>query len=238
MANNPPRQLSLSVALNDAATLANFYRPKGSVLYQVVATLQGGTEPFVYLWGGSGTGVTHLLQAACHQAMGRGLTAQYLPLDELLDYPPSDLLDGMEHMSLVSLDGLQAVAGQARWESALFDFFNRIRDGGNRLLVGANGTPREIGIQLPDLQSRLSWGLTYQLPMLNDAEKVELLCFRAARRGMEISEGVARYVLTHAPRDMHGLIHILECLDGASLEAQRKITVPFIKQVLGIANCE
>ncbi len=240
MTSKTPRQLILGVALNDDATLDNFYLPDGSVLHQVVASLQdmfAATDgSFLYLRGVSGTGVTHLLQAACHQAADTGLSAQYLPLNDLHGYVPAELLDGMEYMSLVSLDNLQAVAGNADWERALFDFFNRIRDQGNRLLIGAAGAAGEIGIQLPDLLSRLNWGIAYQLPVLDDDEKAALLCFRADRRGLEMSENTARYILNRAPRDMHRLVDILENLDKASLEEQRKITIPFIRQVLALSG--
>ena len=231
-----PRQLLLGIALDDQATLDNFYLPPGSPLNQLMALLRhqlmAGQEPFVYLWGSAGSGVTHLLQGACHQAMASGLSVQYLPLDELRDYPPAELLEGMEQMSLVCIDNLQAVAGEAQWEHALFHLFNRIRDQGNRLLVGANASPMRLPVQLPDLQSRLNWGVTWQLPALGDAEKLELLRFCARRRGMEVSEGAASYLLSRAPRDMAQLMTALEQLDSASLEAQRKLTVPFIKATL------
>ena len=231
-----PRQLSLGVALNDEATLSNFYAPDHLPLAQIVSVLRdrliAGEEQFLYLWGAPGAGVTHLLQAACHQAIDAGLDVQYLPLDEMKEYPPQALLDGMEQMSLVCLDNLRAVAGLPEWEQALFDLFNRIRDIGTRLLVGADATARELAVQLPDLQSRLSWGVTFQLPALADDDKVELLRFRAEQRGMEISENAARYILNHAPRDMGELITALNQLDSASLAAQRKLTIPFIKETL------
>lgn len=232
-----PRQLSLGVALNDEATLSNFYAPEQSPQAHAVILLRErlltAVEPFVYLWGASGSGVTHLLQGACHQALDSGLEVQYLPLAELVDYPPEALLEGLEHLDLVCLDQLHAVAGQPGWERALFNFFNRIRDNGNRLLVGANASARELGIELPDLQSRLSWGVTFHLPALTDEDKIALLRFRAELRGMELGENAAKYLLNHGARGVAELIVALDQLDSASLEAQRKLTIPFIKETLG-----
>ena len=231
-----PRQLALGVALKEGATLDNFFIPEHSPLAAVVSVLRhqliSAEQPFVYLWGSAGSGVSHLLQAACHQAIDNGLSVQYLPLDELVSYPPEALLDDLEQVSLVCLDNLQAVVGIAEWEQALFHCFNRLRDQGNRLLVGASASARELPLQLPDLQSRLNSGLTFSLPPLDDSEKRQLLCFCAHNRGMEISDSVASYLLSRAPRDMHQLVAILDQLDSASLQAQRKLTVPFIKTIL------
>lgn len=233
---HPPKQLSLSVALQDEATFANFFAPADSPLVQVVAALQEqlipGQEPFLFVWGATGSGVSHLLQATCHSALDSGLTVQYLPLAELIDYPPEALFDGLEHTDLICLDQLQSIAGNATWEQALFHLFNRLRDSGCRLLVGANASARELGVELPDLQSRLSWGATFHLPLLSDDHKVSLLILRAAERGMEVGDNVARYILNHGARDLSALIAVLDQLDKASLQAQRKLTIPFIKEIL------
>ena len=61
---------------------------------------------------------------------------------------------------------------------------------------------------------------------------------RAKARGMVLNEAVSNYLVTHYPRDTRTLFKLLEMLDRQSLEAQRKLTIPFIKEVLaGQALC-
>jgi DnaA family protein len=67
---------------------------------------------------------------------------------------------------------------------------------------------------------------------LSDPEKSLALQLRAKQRGLSLSQDVANYLLTHAPRDMGQLFMLLERLDLASLQRQRKITIPFVKEVL------
>ncbi|MGQ9425963.1 DnaA regulatory inactivator Hda [Gilvimarinus sp. F26214L] len=231
-----PRQLSLSVSLHDEATFANFYLPPESPNRQAVAALErqfGGGERFIYLWGAPGAGLTHLLQAACHKAAGEGRSAQYLPLRELAGFAPEALFEGLETQDLICLDSLEAVAGLPHWEEALFGLFNRVHDAGKHMVFSAGSSPQSLPLQLEDLRSRLSWGVVFHLEVLDDEEKQRALQARARRRGMEMSREVAQFILSRSPRDMNELFYLLNRLDEQSLQEQRKLTIPFVKQVLG-----
>ena len=186
----------------------------------------------LYLWGGPGTGRSHLLQAACHRMAEVGSLAMYLPLADVLDHGP-DLLEGMEQFDLLCLDQLDALVGDAAWEEALFHLYNRLREQGGRLLVAAASAPRVMGFELPDLASRLAWGLVFQLQSLGDEDKQQMLMLRAELRGLQLGEEVARYMLNRGARGMGELFKALEQLDQASLQAQHRLTIPFVKRVMG-----
>ncbi len=232
-----PQQLSLRINLNDDATLENFFLQEQDVNRQVATVLREqlliGEQPFVYLWGAVGSGVSHLLQASCHQASAQGLSSQYLPLRELLDYPPEQLLEDLEQLTLVCLDDVQVISGHADWERALFDLYNRIKDANGCLLLGADCSAREMPLQLPDLQSRFGWGPVFQLASSDDDKKRQILQFRASRRGMELSDDVACYLTNRTARGLAELMGCLDILEDASLEARRKLSIPFVKQVFG-----
>lgn len=219
------QQLPLRIGLRDSATFGNFYAgPNAAALH----ALELGLEPFLYLWGGDGSGRSHLLQAACHAVSEAGGLCAYLPLAECAAMLP-ELLEGMEEMSLLCLDDIEYVAGNRGWELALFHLYNRMRDGGRRMVVAGNAAPAALGIELPDLVSRLGWGPVFQLQPLSDEQKSAALRLRARQRGMELSVEVADYLLNHASRDMHDLYALLERLDEGSLAAQRKLTIPFVR---------
>ena len=133
------------------------------------------------------------------------------------------------------LDDIQAIAGNPEWEQALFHLYNRVRDTGKTiLLMASRQAPSKAQIQLPDLKSRLSWGLVFQLNGLNDELKSTALQERAQKLGFKLSNKAALFLLNRSTRSMHDLYQILDRLDKASLEAQRQITIPFIKSILGI----
>ncbi len=220
-------QLPLRIGLRDSATFSNFYPGANA---SACHTLQQGGEPFIYLWGATGTGKSHLLQAACHAVSAEGGQAIYLPLDE--PGVAAEMLDGLEGMALVCLDGVQVVAGDPKWETALFHLYNRLRDSGHRMLAAGTAAPSALGLTLPDLLSRLGWGPVFQLQPLDDESKAAALRQRAVNRGMQMPKEVASYLLQRAPRDMHALFAMLERLDEGSLAAQRKLTIPFVRQLI------
>lgn len=231
-----PIQLPLGVRLRDDATFANYYPGANAAALGYVERLceadAGWTESLIYLWGGEGVGRSHLLQAACLRFEQRGESAVYLPLAEVADYGP-ELLDNLEQCGLVCLDDLDAVVGRAEWEEALFHLFNRLRDAGRCLLLAAAAAPRELPVGLADLQSRLTLALVFQLHALSDEEKLRALQLRASRRGLHLTDEVGRFILTRGERSMSALFELLERLDQASLQAQRKLTIPFLKETLG-----
>lgn len=227
-------QLPLGLRLKDEATFANFYPGRNAeIMTELKRTVSGEGERMIYLCGSRGQGRSHLLQAACHEAHQQHLTSVYLPLGNLLNFSP-DMLTGLESLSLICIDDLQVIAGQLAWEEAIFHLYNRIRDAGSRLIVAANDLPQQIGLQLPDLTSRLSWGIIYQLHALTDDEKLAALTMRAEHRGMTLAEETAKYILNHCPRHMGTLLAALDALDNASLAAQRRLTIPFVKEILQI----
>ncbi|EAR59738.1 DnaA regulatory inactivator Hda [Neptuniibacter caesariensis] len=234
MTTNHPFQIPLSVSLRDDARFENFYAQGNELVCATLkAAAQGTGEQFTFIWGNEGVGCTHLLQAICHEAEPLGRSAAYLPLDEL-KHMGSGILEGMEFLDLVCLDAVQSVAGDRDWEVALFHFFNRIREQGNTLVIASTSAPRYLGISLPDLASRLSWGMVFQVQPLSDDTKLKAIQMRASARGLEFSDEVARFLLHHASRNMNDLTSLLDTLDQASLSAKRKVTIPFIKEVTGL----
>lgn len=227
-------QLPLNIQLRDDATFASFY--SGDNLQTVKALLRfssGLDETSIYLWGTKGAGKSHLLQATCNAANELGVPAVYLPLQEWQTLSPVILKD-LENIPLICVDDVQAITGNRAWEEALFHAYNRIKATATRLLVASDTSPFNIQIHLPDLKSRLTSGVTYQLHKLNDDQKLFALTLRAKVRGLSLSKTVGQFLLSRCSRDMNELFQTLETLDHASLAEQRRLTIPFIKQTLNI----
>lgn len=221
------QQLTLGIRLRDDATFNNYFVSENE---QVVHNLQEQNEPYVFLFGESGTGKSHLLQAACHEVGQKGLPVVYLPLAEEGLMPA--MFDGLENMSLIALDDIQEVIGDEGWEYALFNLYNRVREKGVSMLVSSSQPLASLNIKLADLKSRLSWGPTFQLNTLSDKEKIYALQQRAKNRGLILEDDVMAYLLKRSPRDMNSLFALFEKLDKASMVEKRKLTIPFIKDYL------
>lgn len=227
-------QLALSVRLRDDATFDNFFVGDNALTVEALtAALRGDGEQFFFIWGLTGTGRTHLLQACCHAMDKLKQQSFYLTLNEHSLYQP-EILAGLDSLALVAIDDIDAIAGDAKWEEALFHLYNRCRESGTILCITAHDAPRYLTVTLPDLQSRLAWGLVCQLHGLPDQQKVQVLQQRAKSRGMLMSDEVANFLMNRCERDMPNLFVILDRLDHATLAAQRRLTIPFIKSVLSV----
>lgn len=228
-----PTQYTLAVTLPDDETLQSFYGAKDSPAVQFIEQFLAPGKPQLplYLFGASGSGKSHLLYAACVQAQEQGLTSQLLALDDFRQYSPR-LFDGLEQLDLVCLDNIQAIAGDSHWQVALFDLYNRMVEQGKRLMIVADEAPLQLGMTLPDLVSRLQACTIFQLRLLSDDDKQKLLQQKARLRGIELPDEVARFLLNRQQREIRALVAILDKLDKASIVHQRKLTIPFVKDVL------
>lgn len=222
------RQLSLGMRLQDRAVFASFL-PGGNALALAAAQAlaAGEGDALLYLHGVAGTGKSHLLQAFCAAVPGAG----YFPLAQLQELGAA-VLEGLALLPAIAIDDLQVVAGDQAWELQLFGLYNECLARGTRLVVAARAPALEAGVGLPDLRSRLAAMPHFAMRPLDEAQQREALQLRAAQRGIELPDETLLYLQRHFVRDMGRLHELLDRLDLASLQEQRRLTVPFIREVL------
>ena len=222
-------QLSLDVGLRDASSFANYYEGSNREAAAQLRRLLADPAPaFLFLWGESGTGKSHLLQAACRAVQERGETAAYIPLTAARELAPA-LLDERERASLVCLDDVDAIVGDSSWERALFVLAERVRQQPSRWVAAGRAAPAHLGLTLPDLATRLGAGPVYQLRALTESERIAAIQLRGRNRGFEIADDAARYILHRFPRDTHSLFALLDRIDRLTLAQQRRVTIPFLR---------
>ena len=223
------RQLPLSVRLRDRASFESFLAGPNSTALQQIRSLAEHPRPgLVWLYGPEGSGKTHLLQSLCAQA---GSEAVYLPLSQLESYGASAISDWQGGRWLC-LDDVAWAAGRSEWERALFAVYRDCEERGACLLMAAREPPSQVGFALQDLASRCAAGHRLVLQTLDEEQQIAALRLRAQLRGFELPEETAHYLQRRLPRDMASLFALLDELDAAALAAQRRLTVPFIRDVL------
>lgn len=198
------------------------------------AIAQGEDEAWAYLTGASGSGRTHLLIAACARANAAERSAQYLSL-AALRARRAEAIRGFGGSDLLAIDDLDAIAGERDAEHALFDLYNRCRAERASLLFAASAPSAQLGITLPDLVSRLSACTQLTLKPLDEAARRDVLRDRALARGIELDDAALDWLFARGRRDLASLLAALDRIDRASLASQRRVTVPFLRGVLGKA---
>lgn len=221
-------QLPLALALADHASFDTFVGDANkAALEQVRSLAQGGAET-VWVWGAQGVGKSHLLQAACRAATAAGRRAMYIALPAV---SPAILAD-LEHIDLLAVDDVDTVAGDVEWERALFVLLNAYSSRNGSMLLAATAPAAQCGFRLADLKSRGAGAVTYRLAPLDDTERAAALRLHAAARGLTLDAAAAEYLLTRVARDMAVLTEWLARLDRASLTEQRRLTIPFIRELV------
>lgn len=227
-------QLALNLRLRDGSSFENFYGAANREVIEslrelVVAPSTSAVPGSVFVWGELASGKTHLLEAACRFTQARGAIAMYLSLADPEISPA--VLEGVEHSFLVCFDDVQHIVGTAAWESALFVCYELARTTGTRIVVAGSGPPTHLGFRMPELATRFGWGPVYRLRALDDADKLAAMQLRARNRGFDLSTEVARYILHRYPRDLASIFALLDRIDAASLESQRRVTIPFLRRL-------
>lgn len=225
------RQLPLGVRLRDRASFASFHPGSNGVAVDTLREVAASARQGVFwLAGAAASGKSHLLQAVC-AAAAHERRAAYLPLRELQGGGP-EVLAGWEDTHCVCIDDVDAVLGQLAWERGLFNLHRELDERGASLVMSAAAAPRGLPFALPDFGSRCAHALLLTLAPLEEDDQRLALQRHAGVRGLELPDEVAFYLLRRAPRDMERLCALLETLDVAALAAQRRLTVPFVREVL------
>jgi DnaA family protein len=227
------QQLPLGVRLRERATFDTFVvsPPNLEAVGRVRDAVQRGGV--VWLWGAEGSGRSHLLQAVCAAAPA-GMRAGYLPFAELTaSGMPAAAIEGAGALDLLCLDDLDRVLGDRDFEVALFGVYRALEERRGGIVVGAAAPPTSQRWALADIGSRFGAAEVFQLRTLDEAGQAEALQRRAASRGLDLPDETLRWLLRRFPRDMTRLGQLLDRIDEASLREQRRVTVPFVRTILG-----
>jgi DnaA family protein len=225
------QQLPLGVRLPDRALFESFLPGRNTeALAYARAIARGEARGAAWLSGPGGAGKTHLLQAICAAASAR-VRAGYVPLKQVA-HLGVEVLDGLAQLECLCLDDLDRVAGELAWERRLFVLLRETEEAGGALIVAAQTPPALLPWTLPDLGSRCAASAVFALRTLDEAEQHAALELRARLRGLELPEETWQWLRRRYPRDMRRLYELLDTLDEAALAAQRRLTVPFIRDVL------
>ena len=211
-------QLLLDIAPDSQPTLDNFVVGRNLELLSALRhALAGSSERCFYVWGETGSGKSHLLQACVRAAQDMQQNAIYAHGS----VPQS--------AAVAAVDNVEQLDEAA--QIALFNLYNQMRDSGGMLLVSGKESPLHLKLR-DDLRTRLGWGLVYQVHVLSDEEKAQALVQHAHSRGFVLPSEVTQYLLRHGRRDLPSLMAVLDALDVHSLSLHRAPSVPLLKEVM------
>lgn len=222
------KQIPLALRFPEGARFDSFVDDGNeTVLAALRAFATVPTAPGFLLSGASGTGKTHLAMAVASMAEDFAL----LPLADL-GHQTEPALAATSARAIVIVDDVDAIAGHRAAEIALFDLFNRTRDAGGALLITASAPVIRLAITLPDLASRLASLSQLTLATLDDTARRRVIHARGRARGIEVGDDVLDFLFRRYPRDLGGLLGLLDRIDREALVRKRRLTVQLVRDVL------
>lgn len=224
-------QIPLQLESGKVDRFDDFVAGPNEAVLLAVRQLLVETDTGLFLTGPDGSGKSHLLNSLCNEAREKGLSAFYIALRQLPESAAPGL-EGLRGLDLVCVDDLDCAVGNPTWENALFRCFNEVRTARGRLAVASRLPLSSLEFVLPDLESRLAWGLRLKLQPMDDEGKLRVLEQRSRVLGIDLPQEVQRYLIQHGKRDIGSLLLALEQLRQAAFVAKRRITVPLAREVL------
>jgi DnaA family protein len=225
-------QLPLPLQFDSRFSLDNYIADEAPYIrHQLTALFDETGERLIGLWGGSDSGKTHLLNACALYARSGDIAYHLFDAAQLMDASAEGFSE-FPGGTVLAVDNIDLLAGHRSWEAAFYQVINRVKAGELRFLFSLSRQPRDTGFKLPDLKSRLGWGLMIALPAPDDAAVERILRERARLLGLELGDDALHFLLSRFSRRLKDQMEALKKLDEAALSQQRRITIPFIREVL------
>ena len=227
---NSPKQLTFPWNKSFHSSFEGFYiDPKNKQLISILENISINEN--MYIYGLKNSGKTYLLQSLCNKFSKNDKSSLFLPLMDVTKYGV-EIIDSIENMDLVCIDGLEAVSQNKEWEIGLFNLINNAQQTGCRLVFTSSSEEGAINFSLADLDSRIRKFQSHEIFPISDDHLLKALKKITNLRSISLGEKEAQYLITYTKRNIADLIIILESLDQLSMENKRRITIPLIKELL------
>lgn len=228
----PQKQLNLPLSYDQCSSFDNYYQSNEFITDALKKSVEASADNFVFVSGGLATGKSHLLSALALYCQQNHVPLQYFSAEMLVDYS-EDVITSAGPNSALIIDDIHLLAGLQEWERKLYDLYNVAQREGWTLVVSCAQEKRE-DFELKDWRSRMASGLQITLPQLLDSELKSIVQFRAQCLGLKINNDVIDFMFNHFDRSLVTQLEHLKVLDKASLESNRRITIPFLKSALSL----
>ena len=227
---NNPKQLTFPWNKSYKSSFNSFYVDPANI--QLISSIQTNfSSEDLYIYGVKNSGKTYILQSLCNLYSSNNKSVLFLPLKEVMTYG-TEILDSIENMDLVCIDGLEEIVGISEWETAVFNLINNSLQSDCRIIFTSSMEKGAAKFSLPDLDSRVRKLERFELFPVSDDHILDALKHIANLRSINLGDNEAQYLITYTKRSISDLVQILESLDQLSMEMKRKITIPLIKELL------
>ena len=225
---NPPPRIGRKTTpgnLNPRYTFDNFIVGSSNDLAhaacQAVADNPGTKYNPLYLYGGSGLGKTHLMQAVGNEIIRRQPTARVLYttietfVNEFVDsirFKKKGFSDKYRNVDVLIVDDMQFIANKEQTQDAFFHTFNDLHQNDKQIIISSDKPPKSIPTLTDRLRSRFEWGMTIDVQMPDYETRCAIVTAKASLSGAELASDVVEFLAANFKtniRELEGALNQL-----------------------------
>lgn len=199
----------------------------------------------LFIYGGTGLGKTHLLQAiaAYVSTHSRGLTTRYVTSEtftnDFINSLRDKRIEGFKHRyrayDVLLVDDIQFLEGKERFQEEFFHTFNSLYEAGRQIVISSDRPPKEIATLEDRLRSRFEWGLITDIQPPDVETRIAILRKKVATDplGVVVNPDVLTYIAERVSTNIRELEGALIRVVAFSQLTDLELDVELAEQVLG-----
>lgn len=241
------KKIIIDPQLSPALTFSTFIEGECNRLARsagMSVALNPGNNPFnpLYIYGNSGLGKTHIVQAIGHEVRQRHpeLQVLYVSMNKFqaqfqTAYKNGEIPDFIHFYQMIDvllIDDIQELTGKAGTQNAFFNIFNHLQLAGKQLVLTSDKPPVELKDIEQRLLTRFKWGLSAQIDTPDRETKVKIIRAKAQKLGTEVSEEVIAYLADNISANVREIEGALSSHAANTTFLGRKMTVALAKEIL------
>lgn len=245
-----PKKMIIDPQLNPNYTFATFIEGECNRLARSagmsVAINPGNDTPFnpLYIYGNSGLGKTHVVQAVGHEIRERhpDLQVLYVSMNKFQAQYQTAMKNGeipnfihyYQMIDVLIIDDIQELAGKPGTQNAFFNIFSHLQMSGKQLILTSDKPPVELKDIEQRLLTRFKWGLSAMISVPDYDTKIKIIKAKAKRIGVDISDEVVNYLAENISANVREIEGALSSLVANTSFLGRKITTSLAKDILKV----
>ncbi len=210
----------------------------------MAVAIDPGNTPFnpLYIYGDSGLGKTHIVQAIGHEIRQRHPAKQilYVPMNKFMaqyqnavrNASVPDFIHFYQMVDALIIDDIQELAGKAGTQTVFFNIFNHLHLSGRQLIFTSDKPPVELKDIEERLLTRFKWGLSAQLNTPDYQTKIRIIRSKAQKMNTPISDDVAAYLAENINANVREIEGALSALSAQAKFMGKKIGISLAKEVM------
>ena len=244
------KKMIIDPQLNPNYTFATFIEGECNRLARSagmsVAVNPGNDTPFnpLYIYGNSGLGKTHVVQAVGHEIRQRhpDLQVLYVSMNKFQAQYQTAMKNGeipnfihfYQMIDVLIIDDIQELSGKPGTQNAFFNIFSHLQMSGKQLILTSDKPPVELKDIEQRLLTRFKWGLSAMISVPDYDTKIKIIRAKAQRIGADISDEVVNYLAENISANVREIEGALSSLVANTSFLGRKITTSLAKDILKV----